>query len=270
MSETNTFKTMIDGHDASVGELAPLAFAGFAHFTAMQVRDGRVRGLDLHLDRLRSASEAMFGQAHSDEQILEFLRAAIEEGPSALTLMATVFSRTGEFTPAGASNDPAILVRTAPASNGPAGPLRLDTVEHERPLPTIKHVGEATKTYFLRKAVEKGFDDAVYVNPHGQISEATIWNMAFWDGQTVIWPRADILSGITMQIVQRQLTGLNISQRQEYLTLESIQQLAGGAVMNSWTPCVPVCTIGSVPLPVSDNLAELLHRSYQMERPVPI
>lgn len=57
----------IDGQPATVADLMPLAFAGFAHFTAMQVRNGRVRGLDLHLERLRGASLALF-DAHIPAQ----------------------------------------------------------------------------------------------------------------------------------------------------------------------------------------------------------
>lgn len=265
MAKTKSFRTMIEGREASMLGLSPLAFSGFAHFTAMQVRDGAVRGLDLHLERLSWASLEMFGQAHTNEEIRVFLRSAIEDGPTNLSLTATVFSRRGEFTAVGASNDPAILVRTAPATNGPDGPLRLDTVEHQRPLPTIKHVGEATKTYYLRKAVEKGFDDAAYLDAHGYISEATIWNMAFWDGQAVVWPQAEMLNGITMQIVKRQLEALGVPQRQEPLTLETVRQLAGGVVMNSWTPAVPVTTIGSVTLPVSHRFIDLLQNAYQKE-----
>lgn len=270
MPDTKSFRTMLDGRDASATDLAPLAFAGFAHFTAMQVRGGAVQGLDLHLNRLRSASEIMFGQAHSDTEIRAFLRAAIEGGLSDISLTATVFSRSGEFSAAGAKSDPAILIRTAPASNGPAGPLRLDTVEHERPLATLKHVGEATKTYYLRKAVEKGFDDAAFVDAQGQLSEATIWNLAFWDGQTVIWPQADMLNGITMQIVSRQLEKFGIPQRQESLTPEKVQCLSGGAVMNSWTPGVPISAIGSMSMSVSDRFMALLHQAYQAEPAVPI
>ncbi|MFL1405092.1 aminotransferase class IV family protein [Marinobacter sp. M1N3S26] len=270
MSKTTPFKTMIDGREALMSDLPPLAFSGFAHFTAMQVRNGAVRGLDLHLQRLSSASVEMFGQAHSDDDIRAFLRSAVEGGPTDLSLTATVFSRRGEFTPVGASNDPAILVRTAPAANGPVGPLWLDAVTHERPLPTIKHVGEATKTYYLRKAVEKGFDDAAYLDRHGHVSEATIWNLAFWDGQTVIWPQAELLDGITMQIVKRQLEALNIPQRGEPLTLETVQGLSGGVVMNSWTPGVPVSGIGKVTLPISARFNDLLHQAYQMEPEVRI
>ena len=34
-----------DGRTASSVDLAPVAFAGYAHFTALQVREGKVRGL---------------------------------------------------------------------------------------------------------------------------------------------------------------------------------------------------------------------------------
>lgn len=265
MSKTPSFRTMIDGREASISDLPPLAFSGFAHFTAMQVRNGTVRGLDLHLERLSSASIEMFGRAHSNDEIRAFLRSAIEDGPTNVSLTATVFSRSGEFTSVGAPNDPAILVRTSPATNGPAGALRLDTVEHQRPLPTIKHVGEATKTYYLRKAVEKGFDDAAYLDTHGHISEATIWNMAFWDDKAVVWPKAEMLNGITMQIVKRQLESLGVPQRQETVAVETVRRLTGGAVMNSWTPGVPVRVIGSETLPISERFIDLLHQAYQME-----
>ncbi|WP_344838216.1 aminotransferase class IV [Nonomuraea dietziae] len=46
------------------------------------------------------------------------------------------------------------------------------------------------KTYFLRQAVAQGFDDAAFVDRQGRLSEATIWNLAFWDGAAVVWPEA--------------------------------------------------------------------------------
>lgn len=69
--------TQLNGTTAAPDALAALAFAGHAHFTAMQVRDGRVRGLDLHLARLREASNALFGQALPDARMRTFLHAAL-------------------------------------------------------------------------------------------------------------------------------------------------------------------------------------------------
>ncbi|MGY2061628.1 aminotransferase class IV, partial [Nocardia gipuzkoensis] len=119
-----------NGSAATVEQLAPLAFAGYAHFTAMQVRDRRVRGLDLHLARLAGASERLFGRSIPEQRVRSYLHAAVQAGPPDVSLTATVYSTAGEFT--AAEGDLRMLVRTGPPSSGPAGPLALATVEHER------------------------------------------------------------------------------------------------------------------------------------------
>ena len=92
------FVVQLDGRAATEAELGPLAFAGYAHFTAMQVRGGGVRGLDLHLERLRDASEEMFGRAVPDERVRADVRAALRAGPDEVSLTVTVFGSAGEFT----------------------------------------------------------------------------------------------------------------------------------------------------------------------------
>ncbi|MFG1704641.1 aminotransferase class IV family protein [Nonomuraea sp. M3C6] len=260
-----SFVVQRNGQAATAEELAPLAFAGYAHFTAMQVRGGQIRGLDLHLERLRSASKELFDQALPDDRVRSYLRTAVEAGPADLSLTATVYSPAGEFTVAGADAEPEVLVRTGPAASGPQGPLALATVAYERVLPAVKHVGEVAKTYFLRQAAGQGFDDAAFVDRRGRLSEGSIWNLAFWDGTAVVWPDAEMLGGTTMGIVRRQLDRLGVPQRVQEVTLADLPALAGGVVMNSWTPGVAVHRIGSVSLPEAPNFLELLHQAYQAE-----
>ncbi|SHF84548.1 aminotransferase class IV family protein [Streptoalloteichus hindustanus] len=250
---------------ATADELAPLAFAGYAHFTAMQVRGGQVRGLDLHLDRLRVASLELFGRALPDDQVRAALRAALAVGPADLSLTATMYSPRGEFTGSGEDVTPEVLVRTGPPSSGPEGPLALTAVEYERFLPAVKHVGEVGKKYFIRQAERRGFDDAAFVDRHGRFSEATIWNLAFWDGTAVVWPKADMLVGTTMGIVRRQLDRLGVPQRVQEVTVADVPNLAGAVVMNSWTPGIAVHRIDSVSLPEAPSFVDLLHRAYQAE-----
>ncbi|NIH78815.1 aminotransferase class IV family protein [Amycolatopsis viridis] len=259
----NVFVAQRNGRAATAEDLAPLAFAGYAHFTAMQVRDGRVRGLDLHLARLRTASAELFDRTPSDELVRTALRSAIAAGPRDLSLTATVFEPSGEFT--GSGREPEVLVRTGPAAVPPAGPLSLAAVEHERALPAVKHVGEVAKTYHLRQARKRGFDDAAFVDRRGRLSEATIWNLAFWDGSTVVWPVADMLGGVTMGIVRRQLDRLGVPQRAQEITTADLPALRGAVVMNSWTPGVPVHRIGGVELPTPPSFVETLHRAYEAE-----
>ncbi|NUO76106.1 MAG: aminotransferase class IV family protein [Lysobacter sp.] len=254
-----------NGHDAETDALAPLAFAGYAHFTAMQVRDRKVRGLDLHLDRLRNASMRMFGNTLPDDVIRAHLRNAIDASPADASLTATVYSPAGEFVVAGADIAPELLIRTSPAANGPQGPLSLIAVDYERPLAAIKHVGEIAKTHYLREAVAQGHDDAAFVDRQGRLSEATIWNLVFWDGEAVVWPNADMLTGTTMGIVRRQLERLGVPQRSQEIRLDDLPALAGAAVMNSWTPGIAVNAIASVPMPVAPVLMSALHRAYGME-----
>lgn len=269
MNQTE-FRAQIDGRSVTMAELIPLAFAGFAHFTAMQVRGGKVRGLDLHLARLRAASIELFGRAVPDDRLRSYLRAAVIGGPEAVSLTATIYSRAGEFTAAGMDEEPSVLIHTGPPSSGPAGPLRLAAVAHERAIPSIKHVGEVAKTFYLRQAVREGFDDAAFVDARGRLSEATIWNLAFWDGRNVIWPEAAMLNGITMSIICRQLERQGLPQRREPVTLAALENLSGAAVMNSWTPGIPVTTIGTVALPEATGFASILHEAYEAEPQTPL
>ncbi|WP_410650636.1 aminotransferase class IV family protein [Amycolatopsis sp. cmx-4-54] len=245
----------LNGRTATAEELAPLAFAGFAHFTAMQVRDGRVRGLDLHLDRLRTASVELFGDALPDDRIRSYVREALKASPADVSLTVTIHL----------PGDLEVLVRTRPPSSGPAGPLALTAVEHERVLPAVKHTGEMAKTYFRRQAVGEGADDAAFVDRRGRLSEATIWNLAFWERDTVVWPDAGLLRGTTMGIVQRRLEGIGVPQRVQEVTLADLPGLDGAVVMNSWTPGIAVRRIGPASLPDAPSFVAALHQAYETE-----
>lgn len=264
-TSTGGFVAEINGSPATAAMLAPLAFAGYAHFTVMQVRDGQVRGLDLHLDRLRAASRALYGKSLPDERVRALLRSAIAAGPKDLSLTATIYSPEGEFTAAPGNAEPAVLIRTAPPSSGPKGPLRLLPVEHERMLPAFKHVGEIAKTYLFREALRQGFDDATFLDRNGRLSEASIWNLVFWDGEAVVWPEANMLTGTSMGIVHRQLSKLGFAQRTEPVTLADLSRFTGAAVMNSWTPGIAVTAVGATVLPAAPDFQALLHRAFAAE-----
>lgn len=264
-TEISTYQTQINGRPTTHSELIPLAFAGFAHFTAMQIRDRKIKGLDLHLERLHRASTEFFGRALPDEQLKSYIKKAIDKGPKDQSLMVTIFSRHGEFTADSMDVDPEVLVRTGVPSNGPTGPLRLTVIDYERPLAAIKHVGESSKTYYMHQAIRQGFDDAAFMDSQGYLSEATIWNLVFWDGETVIWPKARMLQGTMMSIVQRQLDRLNIPQRHKTINLERLGELSGAAVLNSWTPGITVSAIASNVIPEAKAFINLLHDAYQAE-----
>ncbi|MGJ0184978.1 aminotransferase class IV [Corynebacterium glyciniphilum] len=261
-----TSVTHLNGIPATAADLTPLAFAGYAHFTAMQMRGHAVRGLDLHLRRLRRASDALFGQHLPDDQIIHLLRTAVEDsGRADASLTCFVTSRPGEFAPASEAPDLDLLVKVTAPAQPPVGPLSLDVVRHERHLPDIKHVGEVGKTLFLRQANAQGFDDAAFVDHSGRLSEAPIWNLAFWDGDTVVWPEAAILPGMTMQILRRRLEAMGVPQQTRPVRLTDVEGRLSAVVMNSWSPGIPVSRLGEVPLDVDSGFTEILEEAYADE-----
>ena len=66
----------IDGRSATVEELWAAVFT-FGHFTAMQVRDLRTRGIELHLRRLDAATGELFGSSLEGERVRELIRRAL-------------------------------------------------------------------------------------------------------------------------------------------------------------------------------------------------
>src|SRR5215831_7064822 len=61
MTAITVTRIEIDGAIASERQLRAAALSGYGHFTAMQVRDRRVRGLELQLARLDAANRELFG-----------------------------------------------------------------------------------------------------------------------------------------------------------------------------------------------------------------
>src|SRR2546430_92517 len=50
---------------------------GWGHFTAMQVRGGRARGLDLHLSRLEAAHQGAYGRVTAGPGVRSRIRHAL-------------------------------------------------------------------------------------------------------------------------------------------------------------------------------------------------
>ena len=87
----------------------------------------------------------------------------------------------------------------------------------------------------------------------------------FWDGQAVVWPEAELLLGTTMRINQRQLERMGIPQRRQEVRPGDLAHFPGAAVMNSWTPGVPVTAIGEHGFAVAEPLMGALWEAWRAE-----
>lgn len=259
------FKAEINGRPATSDELGPLAFASYGHYTSMEVRDGEVRGLALHLSRLRGSAEEVFGRPLDETRVREYLRHAISGTSGDVSVRINVFSFETRAIWSGRSVEPDVLIRVSPPVPADATPIRVQSVSFQRFLPHIKNVATMGLAFYTRQARGAGFDDVLFVDRDGFVSEGSVWNLAFLDGNDIVWPSAPALPGIAMLLAQQGLRRLGIPYRTEPIHIASIGSLQAAALMSSVTAGQPIAEIDSARFAPQQNdvLVQLLHRAQE-------
>ncbi|MFD9539484.1 aminotransferase class IV family protein [Streptomyces sp. NPDC060022] len=246
----------INGHQATEEDLRIPALAGYGHFTAMQVRDGKVRGLALHLDRLDSASRELFDQPLAGEHVRGLIRHALE-GAGVRDASVRVH---GYLPPGDTATTPMVTVR--PPARMSAAPKSLMSVPYARAVPHIKRPGEFGQTYYGLLAGRAGFDEALLTAPGGVVTEGSMTNIGFWDGASVVWPDAPVLTGITMALLESGLTQAGRPPERRPVTLEGLGSYRAAFVTNS-QGIAPVHRIDEVPFAVDEELMKQLGQVYE-------
>jgi branched-subunit amino acid aminotransferase/4-amino-4-deoxychorismate lyase len=244
----------ISGHAVTCGQLGSPDLVSYGHYTSMQVRNHRVRGLDLHLKRLDAATWELYGAGLDGSGVRDHIRHALGDGGGDASVQVSVFWSEGDVSAS-------IVVVVEPPGDAPAAPQALRAVPYQRPVPHIKHVGKFGQIYYGRLARQGGFDDALLTGPDGLICEGAIANIAFFDGATVIWPDAPALHGITMQLLEHSLPAAGLPSQRRAVRLADVASFEAAFVTNS-IGIAPVGQINDVSLPVHGELMKTVSRVY--------
>lgn len=234
---------LIDGRPASAADLGHFALSNYGAFTSMQVEDGGVRGLDLHLARLHAEAVELFGVAVPEVRLRERMRQALDGQPGWFSLRVNLFSDAVGLRAPDAVVEPRVLTILSPPACPLITPLRLQTQIYAREVPHLKHAATFGLTRARRQAVLAGFDDALFVDADGWISEGSIWNIGFVRGETVVWPEAPMLLGTGQALLQRGMAGLGLSSVTHPLQLADLADFDAALICNSATPACAVASI---------------------------
>jgi branched-subunit amino acid aminotransferase/4-amino-4-deoxychorismate lyase len=238
----------IDGVPAAAERLWEVA-SGYGHFTAMQVRGGRTRGLELHLRRLREANREAFGAGLDAGRVRALIRHALGDTRDA-SVRVYLYEAAG---------DPVTVV-TVKEPGEMATPWRLRTAHYQRPSPHLKHVA-TDQGIHRREALRQGFDDALLVGPDGVPSETTLANIGFFDGDAVVWSDAPMLRGICMQLLERSLAGRGVPVRFARIRAPEVATL-DGAFLSSARGIATVTAIDDLRLPAEPKGMRALAEAY--------
>jgi branched-subunit amino acid aminotransferase/4-amino-4-deoxychorismate lyase len=243
----------IDGISATVEQLRAVAPSGFGHFTAMQVRGRRVRGMRYHVARLDSANRELFGAGIDKHLLLARIRHALADDIVDASVRVYVNEVAGE---------PSVMVTVRPPGGMPASPWRLRSVPYQRSVAHIKHSADFGQRYYQRLAHASGFDEALLTGPDAVISEGSITNIGCFDGTTVFWPAAPALAGITMQLLEPALAAAGLASARAHVRVSDLSSFAGVFVTNA-RGIASVGQIDDIALPVNQQLMDKVAASYE-------
>jgi branched-subunit amino acid aminotransferase/4-amino-4-deoxychorismate lyase len=246
----------LDGRPVTPDELQVLALTNYGSFTSLRVDDGRVRGLPFHLDRLVRDARVLFGAEPDRDHVRGLIRRAAPASGSA-TIRVTVFDPATDLGHPGRAGDPQILVTQRSAGPLPLPALTVRSAVHRRDLPEVKSVGLFGSLRHRRAAQLDGYDDALFVDAQGVISEGVTWNIGFLDGDHVVWPDAEVLPGVTMQLLQQVH-----AYRSARIGLSDVGSMQAAFATNAAIGVRAIARIDDVELPTDHPFLDVLRKEY--------
>ncbi|MFD5858077.1 aminotransferase class IV family protein [Streptomyces chartreusis] len=248
----------LNGKLVSPDELLSLALVNVGHFTTMRVEEDGVRGLPLHMERLRKDCEAVWGTDLDTGRVRDFVRRALDGRPRPCVVRVTVYDPGVDMAHLATAGEPQVLVTVRGAGAMPPAPLRARSMPYERDLPEVKHVGLFGALHTRRSAQLAGFDDALFIGRDGLVSEGSTWNVGFVDRNgTVVWPQAPVLPGVTMALLRHRA-----EHRVATVTLEQAKDMAAAFATNTGIGVRTIAAIDDTELPTEHPALDRLRETY--------
>lgn len=232
----------LNGTPATLDQLKALALTNYGHFTSMLVEGDKVRGLSLHMQRLVNDCQHLFGAELDTEQVRDYVRNALTEGQRTVARV-TVFDPDLDMGAIGSDAQPHVLVTTREAGHGHPEPWSLQVASYRRDEPAVKHVGLYGAMRHRRTAQHEGFNDVLFLNPDGTISEIATSNIGFIRDGQVIWPRSEMLPGVTMRLINQAFDEPVVT---EPVTLGDLAHMDAAFATNAATGVRPIASIEDI------------------------
>ncbi|MDP1911872.1 aminotransferase class IV [Brevundimonas sp.] len=251
----------VDGAPATPDDLTHVALINYGAYTSFRVEQGGVRGLDLHLARLEAEATELFGQPVGEERLRDLMRKAVA-GRDACWLRVSLFSpdispRTPDW-----QGTPKVMIAVSPPPPPFADAPRLQLQAYAREAAHLKHVATFGLIRARRAARAAGFDDALFIDDEGRVSEGSLWNVGFVSGDDVVWPQASMLAGVAQALVQRGLTHAGLTGRIEPVLAGDLTRFDAAFLCNSATPACAVAAIGGRTFATPSGLIDRLQGAW--------
>lgn len=252
---------LIDGLPATEEDLRYLAVVNYGAYTSFRVEAGGARGLDLHLGRLDANAIELFGETVDRDWLIDLMRMGLDDRREGWMRISLFSAEIAARTPS-----PRVSPRTMIVVSEPPPPLaesvRVQVRTYARDDAHVKHTATFPLIRARRLARDAGFDDALFADAEGLISEGSLWNVGFLRGDEVIWPRAPMLRGVAQALIARRLDQVGLTQRTAEVHVDDLSGFDSAFLCNSATPACPITAIGDLAFPVDAERIERLRAAW--------
>ncbi|MGH3871884.1 MAG: aminotransferase class IV family protein [Pseudonocardiaceae bacterium] len=255
----------LNGVVADLAQVTALALVNYGHFTSMRVDDQQVRGLSQHLQRLVRDCRRVFDADLDPDRVRHLVRHALAGTPRSVVVRVTVFDPGLDLGHPGADAEPHLLVTTRAVAPAPLPALRLQSAQYRREMPDVKHVGLFGSLRHRRIAQRNGFDDVLFTD--AGICEAATSNVGFLDGDRIVWPQADCLPGVTMQLINQARTEPGATAP---VTLADLPDMQAAFATNAVAGIRPISAINDTHWPDNHAALNTLRKQYADIPPEPL
>lgn len=252
---------LIDGLPASEDDLRYQALVNYGAYTSFRVEAGGVRGLDRHLARLVDNAEDLFGAVVATDRMRGLMRTALGDRRDAW-LRISVFSP--EIWPRLPSSrvQPKVMTTVSPPPPPLADRVRVRVQTYGRDAAHIKHTATFPLIRARRLARDAGFDDALFADADGLISEGSLWNVGFLEDDTVVWPQAPMLAGVAQALIDHGLGGQGMRSVTRPVRVPDLDRFDGAFLCNSATPACAIAAIDAVKFDADPDRIEKIAQAW--------
>lgn len=244
---------------------------GWGVFSTIRVYNGILFGYRRHYERMKRDAERMhvpFPLAPEDMERELFKLVDANAAFNATLRVAIVRNYGGPFEGAEIRTKADVVAFTTGLTDWGQG-VKLSYVENGRhaasPFAGTKITSWSQNLTMNEEAHEQGFDEAILLNEHGQVSECTSANIFAIHGKQVLTPplrSSGCLAGVTRAILLEEirLPGIEILERE--LTPQQLEASDQVFITSTTRDLLPVFEVERRSLPQNRDMLENLQRAF--------
>jgi branched-chain amino acid aminotransferase len=236
---------MLSSIDGAIGPVAeariPVADDGLLRgdgaFEVMRLYQGRPFALEDHYARLARTCSGLRLEADFDALRTE-VDALLEAAGPVDALIRIVLTRGGRRI---------AMIEPMPRY-GTVARVATITYTPNRVLDGLKTLSYAANMLAGRIAREQGFDESLFVTPHGRVLEGPTWSFFWVSGGRVLTPPLDerILESITRRYVVEECEA-----QEAICTLDDVAAAEEAFIASTVREVMPIAAVGDIELPVA-------------------